>query len=401
MIYLFGDCRLDTQLYTLQRGAQTTRLPPRVFKVLHYLLEQRDRVVSKDELCAQVWPDQFIANTTLEGVIRLVRRATGDTGQTQRIIQTSHGYGYRFVAPVEQRSSDADQAPAVRPIAPQAPHPERVLSPFVGRQQELAMLHERLEQVESGHGRAVGLVGHPGAGKSRPFYEFRQSLRSGRVTYLEGWGFSNRHSMPYLPWLDIVRQNCGIMAEGSAEAVTAQVSNHLREMGMDPEERTPYLLRLLGIKSGEDKLTALKPNLIRVRIATTLCHMLLASSRQRPVIATIEDLQWIDSASEDCLVSLMTNLAHAPILLLTTCHPEYRPAWMETSVVTQMTLAPLTARESLRMFHAGLAQTIVTADLEQNVVTKAAGNPLLLEELTRLIIEHEAPGPDTTLPDNV
>jgi Transcriptional regulatory protein, C terminal len=55
MIYRFADCALDTQLYTLERGGQRTRLPPKVFEVLCYLIEHRDHVVSKQELCDQVW----------------------------------------------------------------------------------------------------------------------------------------------------------------------------------------------------------------------------------------------------------------------------------------------------------------------------------------------------------
>jgi TolB-like protein/DNA-binding winged helix-turn-helix (wHTH) protein len=105
MKYVFGDCELDTSLYTLQRAGQTTRLRPKVFRVCLYLLEHRDRVVSREELCAQVWSGQFISQTTLEGVIRAVRRAVGDSGHTQGIIQTLHGYGYRFVANVEERST--------------------------------------------------------------------------------------------------------------------------------------------------------------------------------------------------------------------------------------------------------------------------------------------------------
>jgi TolB-like protein/DNA-binding winged helix-turn-helix (wHTH) protein len=105
MNYVFGDCELDTSLYALQRAGQPIRLRPKVFRVCLYLLEHRDRVVSREELCTQVWSGQFISQTTLEGVIRAVRQAVGDSGHTQAIIQTLHGYGYRFVADVEERSA--------------------------------------------------------------------------------------------------------------------------------------------------------------------------------------------------------------------------------------------------------------------------------------------------------
>src|SRR5262249_39723725 len=102
MRYRFADCVLDTTLYVLHRAGQPVRLRPKAFQVLVYLLAQRHRVVPKQELCEQVWPRQFISDATLESTMATVRRALGDTRQAQRMIQTLRGYGYRFVAPVDE-----------------------------------------------------------------------------------------------------------------------------------------------------------------------------------------------------------------------------------------------------------------------------------------------------------
>jgi TolB-like protein/DNA-binding winged helix-turn-helix (wHTH) protein/Flp pilus assembly protein TadD len=107
MIYHFSECELNTNLYTLERAGKVIRLRPKVFWMLLYLLQHRDRVVAREELCAQVWPGQFISQATLEGVIRTVRQVVGDSGHTQGVIQTLHGYGYRFVATVEERPAKA------------------------------------------------------------------------------------------------------------------------------------------------------------------------------------------------------------------------------------------------------------------------------------------------------
>ena len=80
MLYTFGDCELDTDLYILRRADQAAHLSPKVFQVLMYLLEHRDRVIDKDELCEQVWPEQFIADATLESTLRAVRQVVGDSG---------------------------------------------------------------------------------------------------------------------------------------------------------------------------------------------------------------------------------------------------------------------------------------------------------------------------------
>ncbi len=86
MRYVFAECVLDTQLYSLYRAGTTVQLRPKAFHVLQYLLEHRDHVVNKDELCAHVWPGQFISDATLEGCITLARQAVGDSGRAQRLI---------------------------------------------------------------------------------------------------------------------------------------------------------------------------------------------------------------------------------------------------------------------------------------------------------------------------
>jgi TolB-like protein/DNA-binding winged helix-turn-helix (wHTH) protein len=104
MIYVFGDCVLDPSLYTLRRAGQIIQLRPKAFRACLYLVEHRHRVVSREELCTHIWPGQFITQATLDGVIRAIRQAVGDSGQAQEIIQTLHGRGYRFVADVEERA---------------------------------------------------------------------------------------------------------------------------------------------------------------------------------------------------------------------------------------------------------------------------------------------------------
>src|SRR5262245_26590749 len=102
VLYVFADCELDTQLYVVRRPGQTSLLRPKVFQVLLYLLEHRDRVVSKRELLEAVWPEQFISDATLADCIRTIRHAVGDSRNSQGVLQTRHGHGYRFVAEVTE-----------------------------------------------------------------------------------------------------------------------------------------------------------------------------------------------------------------------------------------------------------------------------------------------------------
>ena len=118
MRYVFGDCMLDTELYVVQRTELTIPLRPKVFQVLHYLLSHRDRVIAKQELQEQVWPDQFVSDAALEGVLKAVRQAVGDSRRMQWCIQTRRGQGYRFVAPLVEPGGAPQTAevPAASPV---------------------------------------------------------------------------------------------------------------------------------------------------------------------------------------------------------------------------------------------------------------------------------------------
>src|SRR5881628_877033 len=120
VIYVFGEWTLDTQRYELSRAGCVRRLRRKAFQVLTYLLAHPDRVVAKQELCEQVWPQQFISDAALESTIKAVRQAIGDSGRGQRLIQTVYGQGYRFVAAV----TTVDSGPPARATRPAAGHQE-------------------------------------------------------------------------------------------------------------------------------------------------------------------------------------------------------------------------------------------------------------------------------------
>ena len=104
MRYVFGDYEVDMQRDELRHRGIPCPLESQVFQVLVYLVQHRDRVVSKAELLEYLWPQQYISETTLSQRLRLVRKAVGDSGRRQRVITTVPGRGYRFVATVEEQT---------------------------------------------------------------------------------------------------------------------------------------------------------------------------------------------------------------------------------------------------------------------------------------------------------
>ncbi len=99
-VYDFSRCRLDARSRELMRDGKLVPIEQRAFNLLLYLVEHRDRAVSKDELQEAVWPRMILTESALTRCVMKVRRAVGDDPQRQSVIKTLHGHGYRFVAPV-------------------------------------------------------------------------------------------------------------------------------------------------------------------------------------------------------------------------------------------------------------------------------------------------------------
>jgi len=285
--------------------------------------------------------------------------------------------------------------------SPIAHRSERTLSPFVGRERELATLEELLTQVEAGQGQVVGIIAEAGGGKSRLLYEFRQRFQDKRVTFLDGQCLSYGSSIPYHPIIDLVRQHCAIAEGDNTETLSAKVRCALQAVGMDAEECSPYLLQLLGVKAGTEPLAVFTPEAIRTRTFEVLKQMSLKGSQQRPLIVAIEDLHWIDQTSEAYLSSLVESLTGASILLLTTYRPGYRPPWVEKSYATQVSLHTLPQHHAVTVVHSTRQQQALPQHLERVIIEKAQGNPFFLEELTRAVVEQHGLHAEVTVPDTI
>jgi predicted ATPase len=283
----------------------------------------------------------------------------------------------------------------VQHVTPQTfhwPH-GRALSPFVGRDRELAMLQAVLAQVEAGHGHVVGLVGDPGMGKSRLLYEFQHQVVARSLTMLVGSCVSYSQATPYLPLRDYLRQAWAIAETDTPAVLTTTVVARLQHLALAPETWGPPLLALLGAEPETDQWTALSAPQRRAQTFEALLHVSLHTSRQRPLVLAIENLHWIDPTSEAWLGLLTERLAGVPLLLLTTTRPGYRPPWLDKSYALQLALPRLTAPESWRVVQARRLTAPVPEPLLQTIIARAEGNPFFLEELVGAVAEQNAAHP--------
>ena len=133
MQFLFADHTLDTDRRELRCDSQLIAVEPQVFDLLTYLVENRERVVTKDDLIASVWGGRIVSDSTLTSRINAARKAVGDSGVDQMLIRTVARKGLRFVGNVRVQSESAEQAQATGPAPVQSHEPARPALPQLDR----------------------------------------------------------------------------------------------------------------------------------------------------------------------------------------------------------------------------------------------------------------------------
>ena len=123
MQFLFDDHTLDTDRRELRCGSDTVSIEPQVFDLLVYLVQNRDRVVSKDDLIGSVWGGRIVSDSTLTSRINAARKAVGDSGALQKLIRTIPRKGFRFVGTVRAPANRAARAADLPPD--KIPEPSR------------------------------------------------------------------------------------------------------------------------------------------------------------------------------------------------------------------------------------------------------------------------------------
>ncbi len=339
----FQPYSLNPAVGLLYRDGTPVPLEPRAVKVLAYLIRCRGRVVLKEELLDQVWADVFTTDAVLKQAVSQVRRALGDSADAPRYIRTFHARGYQFIAPVTVRTDDTDAAgaPAVTTLegetaggvdgngagasaragargntALRADESGPNYDLLVGREKELSLLRAEYGRVLAGSGQPVVVRGEAGIGKTQLARHFGRWARSEGAAYIYARFFDYEGSRlaPYETFIDLLsaalsadrRAEAGVTRAHSArelrEAVAARCGEQLPDELFGVEETNSQLARAA---SGD-----------HFRIVAPLGRAFLRLSRERPLVMVLDDLQWADEVSLDCLGYLMRVRAAEPLLLV-------------------------------------------------------------------------------------
>jgi class 3 adenylate cyclase len=279
--------------------------------------------------------------------------------------------------------------------------PPRSGSPFVGRQRELALLHDRLEAVRAGAGQVVSLVGPPGIGKTRLLTEFGRSLAPDQVIWYSGQCLAYGQAVPYLPVRDIVQQVCALTAGETRETHTAVVRRWLTVLGEVTEEDVALVCQLLDLPVAPEWLARLTPEARQARTFALLGHLLRHAAQRQALVLAVENVHWIDPTSAAWLAFLVERLTGMAVLLLVTARPGYQPPWGAHAAVTQLALPPLRAEESQAIVAAVPGTAQLPAAQCQQIVAHGAGNPFFVEELAWYAVEHSPATMPVPVPETV
>ncbi len=262
----------------------------------------------------------------------------------------------------------------------------RGLSAFVGREHEVDLLQQGLERARS-ELCVIDLAAEPGMGKSRLLYEFRQRIGKDHAFVLSGSCSPDGQQTPFLPFIEVVRGSFRVNTGEAEKDVAQKLELGLTTLGLQTNRNLGLLLHLLGLRVPDDALTGLDGVLIGLRTRELMQQLLEARCQLSPVVMVIEDLHWLDSASEKLIGKIVDTAAKLRLLVITTRRPEYSPPWLDRLVVTQLALEPLATGDIRHLLRERLGVETLPEGLARQVTEKADGNPLFAEEIVSYLTE--------------
>jgi class 3 adenylate cyclase/predicted ATPase len=273
----------------------------------------------------------------------------------------------------------------------------RQLTPLVGREEEMAMLMRRWERARQGDGQLVLIVGEPGLGKSRLIEEFHAWLADTPHTWVE-WSCSQLlQNTPLHPIAEWGRQRFG-GADVPAERRLADLESSLAQVKLDPMENATLLAPLLDIPLPNERALTLAPEELRRRQLAALTNWVIAGAKVQPVVLAFEDLHWADPTTLDVLRGIAERGALAPLFVVATTRPEFRPPWSMRSHHGTISLAPLDRAQVRDMVAELSACHALPKEVVDDVAARTGGVPLFVEEVTRLLLERGNQGGIQAIP---
>jgi len=266
----------------------------------------------------------------------------------------------------------------------------RGLSRFVGRDADLRTLEDALAQAQAGHGQVLGIVAEAGTGKSRLCFEFTERCRASGLTVLEGHAVAHGKNLPLLPILQVFRAYYGIDERDDDRTVRERIAGRLLLLDESFREMLPVMFEFFGVPDPERPVPRMEPE-AKQRVLFGVLRRIVQGADPRAgaqnFVTLIEDLHWMDSASEAFVEQWVDALAGGRGLLLLNFRPEYHAEWMQKSYYRQIPLTPLGPGAVEELLADLLGRDPSLAGLAAAVHARTGGNPFFTEEVAQSLIE--------------
>jgi class 3 adenylate cyclase/tetratricopeptide (TPR) repeat protein len=264
---------------------------------------------------------------------------------------------------------------------------ERGLSPLVGRARELGLLDAAWNRASGGQGTFVLLSGEAGVGKSRLLFEFLQRLEGSGILQIEISNVSYGRSMAYRPIIDLLRRYLRLTEGVTGDELRNRVADQLEFLGLKGEEPVILLAHFLGVSAPPEFLDRLAGPQLKERTLEVLRDVFLRASEAALLVLIVENMHWVDSASEEFLAHLARGLAGHRVLLVLTTRPGYAAPWLAPPLAETITVESLAAGDVRGMVLTLLGAEDISQPLLKILAEKSEGNPLYVEEIIRQLQE--------------
>ena len=265
----------------------------------------------------------------------------------------------------------------------------RGLTRFVGRDDDMRTLDVALERACAGNGQVVGVVAEAGTGKSRLCFEFLERCRAKGLRVLVGGGVAHGKNIPLLPILQVFREYYGISERDSDQLVREKIAGRLLLFAEEYREVLPLLFDFFGVPDPKNPPPRMDPEARQRHLFGVLRQITQRDVSQGALVTLIEDLHWIDAASEAWLEEMVDAIGGgSQRLLIVNFRPEYRAAWMQKSWYQQLALLPLGADAIRELLADLLGNDPSLRGLATSIHARTAGNPFFTEEVVQSLVEN-------------